>query len=82
MTKSGINTSNIEIRDHAEQLAKTGETVEQTLDSIKTDVTTDNAEQHSGKLENHFDKDKVMKRAQHSSEKLLKIFRKKCLLND
>uniref|UniRef100_UPI00066BFC36 hemagglutinin repeat-containing protein n=1 Tax=Haemophilus parainfluenzae TaxID=729 RepID=UPI00066BFC36 len=27
----------------------------------KTDVTTDNAEQHSGKLENHFDKDKVMK---------------------
>ena len=60
-TKSGINTSNIEIRDQAEQLAKTGETVEQTLDSIKTDVTTDNAEQHSGKLENHFDKDKVMK---------------------
>ena len=61
VTKSGINTSNIEIRDHAGQLAKTGETVEQTLDSIKTDVTTDNAEQHSGKLENHFDKDKVMK---------------------
>ena len=60
-TKSGINTANIEIRDQAEQLAKTGETVEQTLDSIKTDVTTDNAEQHSGKLENHFDKDKVMK---------------------
>ena len=67
VTKSGINTANIEIRDQAEQLAKTGETVEQTLDSIKTDVTTDNAEQHSGKLENHFDKDKVMKRAQHSS---------------
>ena len=34
-TKSGINTSNIEIRDQAGQLAKTGETVEQTLDSIK-----------------------------------------------
>lgn len=61
VTKSSINTSNIEIRDQAEQLAKTGETVEQTLDSIRTDVTTDNAEQHSGKLENHFDKDKVMK---------------------
>ena len=61
VTKSGINTSNIEIRDQSEQLAKTGETVEQTLDSIRTDVTTDNAEQHSGKLENHFDKDKVMK---------------------
>ena len=61
VTKSGINTSNIEIRDQAEQLAKTGETVEQTLDSIRTDVTTDNAEQHAGKLENHFDKDKVMK---------------------
>ena len=61
VTKSGINTSNIEIRDQSEQLAKTGETVEQTLDSIRTDVTTDNAAQHSGKLENHFDKDKVMK---------------------
>ena len=61
VTKSSINTSNIEIRDQAEQLAKTGEMVEQTLDSIRTDVTTDNAEQHSGKLENHFDKDKVMK---------------------
>ena len=61
VTKSGINTSNIEIRDQAGQQVKTGETVEQTLDSIRTDVTTDNAEQHSGKLENHFDKDKVMK---------------------
>ena len=60
-TKSGINTKNIEIRDQAEQLAKTGKTVEQTLDSIKTDVTTDNAAQHAGKLENHFDKDKVQK---------------------
>ena len=61
VTKSGINTSNIEIRDQAGQLAKTGETVEQTRDRIKTEVTTDNAAQHSGKLENHFDKDKVMK---------------------
>ena len=60
-TKSGINTSNIEIRDQAGQLAKTGETVEQTRDRIKTEVTSDNAAQHSGKLENHFDKDKVMK---------------------
>ena len=60
-TKSGINTSNIEIRDQAGQLAKTGETVEQTLDSIKTDVTTDNAAQHAGKLENHFDKDEVQR---------------------
>ena len=60
-TKSGINTSNIEIRDQAGQLAKTGETVEQTRDRIKTEVTTDNAAQHSGKLENHFDKDEVQK---------------------
>ena len=60
-TKSGINTKNIEIRDQAEQLAKTGETVEQTRDRIKTEVTTDNAEQHAGKLENHFDKDEVQK---------------------
>ena len=60
-TKSGINTSNIEIRDQAGQLAKTGETVEQTRDRIKTEVTTDNAAQHSGKLENHFDKDEVQR---------------------
>ena len=60
-TKSGINTSNIEIRDQAGQLAKTGETVEQTRDRIKTEVTSDNAAQHAGKLENHFDKDKVQK---------------------
>ena len=60
-TKSGINTKNIEIRDQAGQLAKTGETVEQTRDRIKTEVTTDNAAQHSGKLENHFDKDEVQK---------------------
>ena len=60
-TRSGINTSNIEIRDQAGQLAKTGETVEQTRDRIKTEVTTDNAAQHAGKLENHFDKDEVQK---------------------
>ena len=60
-TKSGINTSNIEIRDQAGQLAKTGETVEQTRDRIKTEVTSDNAAQHAGKLENHFDKDEVQK---------------------
>ena len=60
-TKSGINTSNIEIRDQAGQLAKTGETVEQTRDRIKTEVTSDNAAQHAGKLENHFDKDEVQR---------------------
>ena len=60
-TRSGINTSNIEIRDQAGQLAKTGETVEQTRDRIKTEVTTDNAAQHASKLENHFDKDEVQK---------------------
>ncbi|OOF46630.1 hypothetical protein BKK51_01835 [Rodentibacter trehalosifermentans] len=33
----------------------------ETLASIKTDITTDNAQAQSGKLENRFDKDKVQK---------------------
>lgn len=61
ITRSGINTANIEIRDEQAQFAKTGKSIQATLASIKTDVTTDNAEQHAGKLENNFDKDKVQK---------------------
>ncbi|MFZ7109952.1 filamentous hemagglutinin, partial [Avibacterium avium] len=60
-TKSGINTSNIIIRDEIAQLEATGKTISETTNAIKTDVTTDMAEQHSGKLENHFDKEKVLK---------------------
>ncbi|WP_406812666.1 hemagglutinin repeat-containing protein [Histophilus somni] len=61
LTKSGINTQNLIIRDEQGQLAKMGKTVEQIKTEIKTDITTDNAESRSGKLENKFDKEKVLK---------------------
>ncbi|OOS02148.1 hypothetical protein B0186_00620 [Canicola haemoglobinophilus] len=60
-TQSGIGTANIYIRDEKAQLEKTGKTVEQTLSEIKTDTTTETAESRSGKLENTFDKEKVLK---------------------
>ncbi|MBN6711953.1 hypothetical protein JFL47_14210 [Haemophilus haemoglobinophilus] len=60
-TQSGIGTANIHIRDEKAQFEKTGKTVEQTLSEIKTDTTTETAESRSGKLENTFDKEKVLK---------------------
>lgn len=61
ITKSGIGTANIYIKDEKAQFEKTGKTVEQTLSEIKTDTTTETAESRSGKLENTFDKEKVLK---------------------
>ncbi|WP_406812368.1 hemagglutinin repeat-containing protein [Histophilus somni] len=58
-TKSGINTTNIAIRDEQGQLKKTTKTVEQIAAEVKTNMTTDNAESRSGKLENKFDKDEL-----------------------
>ena len=39
-TKSGINTQNIIIKDEAEQLKRTGKTVQEEIAAIKTDITT------------------------------------------
>ncbi|WP_040977591.1 hypothetical protein, partial [Necropsobacter massiliensis] len=61
ITRSGINTANIEIRNPPAQLEQTGKTVEETLVQVKTDVSTATAEANLGKLENHFDKEKVLK---------------------
>lgn len=60
-TKSGINTANLTIRDEKAQLAKTGKTVEETRAAIKTDITLETAEAHSGKLESRFDKNQLQK---------------------
>ena len=60
-TKSGINTQNIIIKDEAEQLKRTGKTVQEEIAAIKTDISTDNAESQSGKLENRFDKNALQK---------------------
>jgi len=59
VTKSGINTSNITIRDEQGQQALTGKTAEQIKSDILTSVTTDIARENSGALINNFDKDKV-----------------------
>ncbi|ATZ64499.1 hypothetical protein BSR55_14675 [Acinetobacter bereziniae] len=59
VTKSGINTSNITIRDEQGQQALTGKTAEQIKSDILTSVTTDTARENSGALKNNFDKDKV-----------------------
>ena len=61
VTKSGISTTNIEIRDEKAQFEKTGKTAEEVLETIKTDITTETAAQHSGKLENQFNKEDVLK---------------------
>ena len=60
-TKSGINTQNIIIKDEAEQLKRTGKTVQEEIAAIKTDITTESAPSQSGKLENRFNKDDVQK---------------------
>ena len=60
-TQSGINTQNIIIKDEAEQLKRTGKTVQEEIAAIKTDITTESAPSQSGKLENRFNKDDVQK---------------------
>ncbi|MGN0935652.1 two-partner secretion domain-containing protein [Acinetobacter amyesii] len=59
VTKSGINTSNITIRETIRQEELTGKTAEQIKSEILTDVTTDTARENSGALKNNFDKEKV-----------------------
>lgn len=60
-TISGINTKNLTIRDDKAQFERSGKTAEQAKEAIKSDITADNAESRSGKLENRFDKEKVLK---------------------
>ena len=59
ITKSGINTQNIQITDVAAQIRLTGKTAAQTKTDIDTNVTTDTAERHSGSLKNVFDREAV-----------------------
>ena len=59
MTKSGINTSNITIRETVRQEELTGKSAEQIKSEILTNVTTDTARENSGALKNNFDKDQV-----------------------
>ncbi|MDO7524786.1 hemagglutinin repeat-containing protein [Acinetobacter baumannii] len=61
VTKSGINTQNITIRDEQGQQALTGKTAGQIKSETLTFVTTDTARENSGALQNNFDKDRVLK---------------------
>ncbi|MFU2083338.1 hemagglutinin repeat-containing protein, partial [Gallibacterium anatis] len=61
LTKSGINTTNLHIRDEQAQLAKTGKTVAAMKGEISTSITTDSAELHTGKLAQNFDKERLQK---------------------
>nr|WP_118811130.1 hemagglutinin repeat-containing protein [Neisseria lactamica] len=61
ITKSGINTRNIQITDEAGQLARTGRTAKETEARIYTGIDTETADQHTGRLKNSFDKDAVAK---------------------
>ncbi len=61
VTKSGVNTQNITIRDEQGQQALTGKTAGQIKSEILTSVTTDTARENSGALQNNFDKDRVLK---------------------
>ena len=61
VTKSGINTQNIVIGNAAVQQHTSGQTVAETIAAVKTDINTDNAAAHSGRLNNRFEQDKVLK---------------------
>ena len=61
VTKSGVNTQNITIRDEQGQQALTGKTAGKIKSEILTSVTTDTARENSGALQNNFDKDRVLK---------------------
>ena len=59
VTKSGINTSNITIKETVRQEELTGNSAEQMKSEILTYVTTDTARENSGALQNNFDRDQV-----------------------
>ncbi|URL05864.1 hypothetical protein L4F92_07230 [Avibacterium sp. 21-595] len=61
LTKSGINTTNLHIRDEKAQQSLTGKSVEETLKDIKTGITTENAQANAGAIENNFDKEALSK---------------------
>lgn len=60
-TQAGINTKNLTVRNEQAQIKKTGKMAEQIKAAVKTDITTETAKSHSGKLANRFDKNKLQK---------------------
>ncbi|MGV6989426.1 two-partner secretion domain-containing protein [Testudinibacter sp. P80/BLE/0925] len=61
VTRSGINTRNIEITDSVAQQTRTGKSAETALRALQTDITTESAVARSGRVSNQFDKDALQK---------------------
>ena len=59
ITRSGINTSNLQITDEAGQIRQTGLTAEETRAKVSTGTTTESAQADAGSLHNRFDKERV-----------------------
>ena len=61
ITRSGINTRNLQITDEAGQIRQTGLTAEETRAKVSTGTTTESAQADAGSLHNRFDKEQVQK---------------------
>ena len=61
VTRSGINTRNLQITDEASQIRQTGLTAEETRAKVYTGTTTESAQADAGSLHNRFDKEQVQK---------------------
>ena len=59
ITRSGINTRNLQITDEAGQIRQTGLTAEETRAKVYTGTTTESARADVGSLHNRFDKERV-----------------------
>ena len=59
ITRSGINTRNLQITDEAGQIRQTGLTAEETRAQVSTGTTTESARADAGSLHNRFDKERV-----------------------
>lgn len=68
ITRSGINTRNLQITDEAGQIRQTGLTAEETRAKVYTDTTTESARADAGSLHNRFDKEQVQRELDTQTE--------------
>ena len=68
ITRSGINTRNLQITDEAGQIRQTGLTAEETRAQVSTGTTTESARADAGSLHNRFDKEQVQRELDTQTE--------------
>ena len=68
ITRSGINTRNLQITDEAGQIRQTGLTAEETRAKVYTGTTTESAQADAGSLHNRFDKEQVQRELDTQTE--------------